>query len=151
LSFSDSALGRGFPVGSCCLILLFNHLVPSPFTTLFSSHHQPTNSYSSTHIRSSRSIRELLHTNNQTPKQQPTNFIQNAFHRFRYLQDHPCRHPPPRWCLPRAWVRRRLLHQHFVDHPRLPAWYHPRPVHHPEVLSASSLKLPDRNRLHEGP
>ncbi|QRD04635.1 hypothetical protein JI435_105690, partial [Parastagonospora nodorum SN15] len=66
-----------------------------------------------------------------------------AFHRQRYLQDPSCHHPASCWCFPRARLQRRLPHQHPFDRPWLHSWYHPRSVHHIQVLAESHIKPND--------
>merc|ERR1712227_638726 len=86
--------------------------------------------------------RRLFHTY-QAPIYSPTQSIHtttrhNAFHRIRHHQDHLRRRAASSRSLPRAWLRRRPPHQPAFDHPWLHSRYHPRPVHHPQVLGASS-------------
>merc|ERR1712000_182160 len=93
-----------------------------------------------THTRSYSS--SLFSTSRKTPNhnqlsialaKQITPNRHHGFHRVRHLQDHLRHHPAPSGSLPRARLRRRPAHQHCPDHPG----FHPRPVHHPQVLSVA--------------
>merc|ERR1712000_65505 len=82
-----------------------------------------------THTRSYSS--SLFSTSRKTPNRH------HGFHRVRHLQDHLRYHPAPSGSLPRARLRRRPAHQHCPDHPGFHPRHHPRPVHHPQVLSVA--------------